>query len=337
MHERNMGKGRLLFWLALCAPLPGWCADLLVSNQAADSVWRLSAQDGRKRGEYRTGDSPHEIAVSPDGRTAVVSNYGSEVAGSSLSVLDLQRGRPTRTIDLGTHGAPHGLHFLDGGRVVVTAEGSASVLLVDLDAGKVERAIDIGDGIGHMLAVSADRRVGYVSKLGRGTISRIDLVTGRMLLERPAGKGAEGIALRPDGLELWVANRDEGTVTVHDPNTLAVRRRMSSRGFPLRVAFTPDGRHACVVNARSAELQVFDARTKLAVTRIALVREGMDIRDTALGRGALPIGITIDPVKPRAYVALSGGDRVAVVDTQKWQIVDYWVTGREPGAVVLFP
>lgn len=337
MHERNMGKGRLLFWLALCAPLPGWCADLLVSNQAADSVWRLSAQDGRKRGEYRTGDSPHEIAVSPDGRTAVVSNYGSEVAGSSLSVLDLQRGRPTRTIDLGTHGAPHGLHFLDGGRVVVTAEGSASVLLVDLDAGKVERAIDIGDGIGHMLAVSADRRVGYVSKLGRGTISRIDLVTGRMLLERPAGKGAEGIALRPDGLELWIANRDEGTVTVHDPNTLAVRRRMSSRGFPLRVAFTPDGRHACVVNARSAELQVFDARTKLAVTRIPLAREGMDIRDTALGRGALPIGITIDPVKPRAYVALSGGDRVAVVDTQKWQIVDYWVTGREPGAVVLFP
>lgn len=337
MHKRNMGKGRLLFLLALCAPLPGWCADLLVSNQAADSVWRLSAQDGRKRGEYRTGDSPHEIAVSPDGRTAVVSNYGSEVAGSSLSVLDLQRGRPTRTIDLGTHGAPHGLHFLDADRVAVTTEGSASLLLVDVDEGRITRAIDIGDGIGHMLAVSADRRIGYVSKLGRGTISRIDLVAGKVLLERPAGKGAEGIALRPDGLELWVANRDEGTVTVHDPDTLAVRRRMSSRGFPLRVAFTPDGRHACVVNARSAELQIFDARTRLALTRVKLTREDMDIRDTALGRGALPIGITIDPVKPRAYVALSGGDRVAVVDTQKWKIVDYWVTGREPGAVVLFP
>jgi len=337
MHKRNMGKGRLLFLLALCTPLSGWCADLLVSNQAADSVWRLSAQDGRKRGEYRTGDSPHEIAVSPDGRTAVVSNYGSEVAGSSLSVLDLQRGRPTRTIDLGTHGAPHGLHFLDADRVAVTTEGSASLLLVDVDEGRITRAIDIGDGIGHMLAVSADRRIGYVSKLGRGTISRIDLVAGKVLLERPAGKGAEGIALRPDGLELWVANRDEGTVTVHDPDTLAVRRRMSSRGFPLRVAFTPDGRHACVVNARSADLQIFDARTRLALTRVKLTREDMDIRDTALGRGALPIGITIDPVKPRAYVALSGGDRVAVVDTQKWKVVDYWVTGREPGAVVLFP
>lgn len=337
MLTRNREQGRLLLWLALCAPLSGWCADLLVSNQSADSVWRLSAQDGRKRGEYRTGDSPHEIAISPDGRTAVVSNYGSEVSGSTLSVLDLHAGRSTRTIDLGTHGAPHGIRFLDAGRVVVTAEGSASLLLVDVDEGKVTRAIDIGDGIGHMLAVSADRRHAYVSKLGRGTVSRVDLVAGKLLLERPAGKGAEGIALRPDGLELWVANRDEGTVTVHDPNTLAVRRRMSSRGFPLRVAFTSDGRHACVVNARNAELQVFDARTKLALTRVPLTREGMDIRDTALGRGALPIGITVDPVKPRAYIALSGGDRIAVVDTQKWQVIDYWVTGREPGAVVLFP
>ncbi len=337
MLKRNTEQGRLLLLLALCVPLSGWCADLLVSNQATDSVWRLSAQDGRKRGEYRTGDSPHEIAVSPDGRTAVVSNYGGEVAGSSLSVLDLQRGRPTRTIDLGTHGAPHGVHFLDAGRIAVTTEGSASVLVVDVDEGTVIHTIDIGDGIGHMLAVSADRRIGYVSKLGRGTVSRIDLVAGKMLLERPAGKGAEGIALRPDGLELWVANRDEGTVTVHDPKTLVVRRRMSSKGFPLRVAFTPDGRHACVVNARNAELQIFDARTKLALSRVPLAREGMDVRDTALGRGVLPIGITVDPARPRAYVALSGGDRVAVVDTQKWQVIDYWVTGREPGAVVLFP
>ena len=91
------------------------------------------------------------------------------------------------------------------------------------------------------------------------------------------------------------------------------------------------------MNARSADLQVFDARTKLALARVPLAREGMDIHDTALGRGALPIGIVLDPVKPRAYVALSGGDRIAVVDTQKWQVVDYWVTGREPGAVILFP
>lgn len=334
-----MGKGiagRLLL-LAGLWPAAGSCADLLVSNQSDESVWRLSAQDGRKLGEFRTGDSPHEIALAPDGRLAVVSNYGGVRAGSSLSVLDLVGGKPTRTIDLGSHGAPHGLRFLDDQRVVVTAEGSASVLVVDVGRSEQVRAIEVGDGIGHMLALSADGRTAFVSKIARGTISRVDLSNGQITHERPAGKGAEGIALRPDELELWVANRDEGTVTVHDPRTLAVRRRMSSRGFPLRIAFSADGRRAYVINARSAELHVYDSKTKLVLARVALARAGMEYEDTALGRAALPIGIALDPVRPRAYVALSGADRIAVVDTQKWQVIDYWVTGREPGALTLTP
>ena len=46
-------------------------AELMVGNKSADTVWRLSLRDGRKTGEYRTGEAPHEIAVAPDGRTAV--------------------------------------------------------------------------------------------------------------------------------------------------------------------------------------------------------------------------------------------------------------------------
>lgn len=331
---KTWGTCLLIAWLL---PLPARAGDLLVSNQSADSVWRLSAQDGRKRGEFRTGDSPHEIAIAPDGRTAVVSNYGGVRSGSTLSVLDLAEGQPTRTIDLGNHGAPHGLYFIDRERVAVTTEGSASVLVVDVEHAQVVQAIEVGDGIGHMLALSADGRQAFVTKIARGTVSRIDLASGKKTHEKVAGKGAEGIAMRPDGLELWVANRDEGTLTVHDPRTLAIKRRMSSRGFPLRIAFSADGRHACVVNARSALLQVYDTRSKLPVATVALAREDMPLQDTALGRAALPIGIALDPVRPRAYVAISGGDRIAVVDTRRWQVIDYWVSGREPGAIALMP
>ncbi|RYY23989.1 MAG: hypothetical protein EOP62_18515 [Sphingomonadales bacterium] len=82
--------------------------ELLVGNKSADTVWRLSPVDGRKTGEFRTGDGPHEIAVAANGRFALVSNYGRETSGNTLSVLDLVGGRPTRRIDLGEHGAPHG-------------------------------------------------------------------------------------------------------------------------------------------------------------------------------------------------------------------------------------
>ncbi len=327
----------LLLLLCLSPVVPRASAsELLVGNKSADSVWRLSLRDGRKIGEFRTGKAPHEIAVSADGKFAVVSNYGRETSGNTLSVLDMATGKPTRSIDLGEHSAPHGLKLMPGDRTaLVTTEGSASVVIVDLVKGRIERVIEVGTGTGHLVALSADARFAYVTKVNAGTLSRIDLVQGVKTHERAAGKGTEGVAVSPDGREVWVTNRQEGTVTVHDPATLAVRRRMSSKGFPIRVVFTADGRHALVTNASAANLAVFDTRTKLRVATVELAEPGATYNQTMLGSAALPIGVAVDPTRPRAYVAISGGDRIAVVDTQSWKVIDYWAAGREPDALVL--
>lgn len=322
-------------WLLLGGP--AWAGDLLVTHQSGDSVWRLSAQHGARSGEFRTGDSPHELAVSPDRHYAVASNYGGVRSGNTLSVLDLRGGKPTRTIDLGVHSAPHGLAFLPDGRLLVTTEGSASLLMVDVEQLRVDRAIPLGDGIGHMVVLSPDGASAYVTKIARGTVSRVDLKSGVVQQERAAGKGAEGLALRPGAQELWIANRDENTITVHDPRTLVVKRRMSSRGFPLRIAFSADGKQAFVINASAGELLVLDAGTKLPLARVALGRAGLPDLDTALGRGIFPLSIALDPQRPRAYVTLSGADRIAVIDTESWKVIDYWVTGREPGDIVWIP
>ena len=328
-----LSKGLLLV-CAVFATNTGWAGELLVGNKAGDSVWRLSLKDGRKTGEFRTGEAPHEIALADDGKVAVVSNYGRETSGNTLSVLDLVAGRRTRSIDLGEHGAPHGLHFLPGGkRVLVTTEGSGSLLVVDVEQGKVERVVEVGAGTGHMVALSPDAKFAYVTKISAGTLSRIDLASGRKTHERPAGKGAEGVAVHPDGREVWVTNREDGTVTVHDPATLALKRRMTSKGFPIRVVFTADGRHALVTNATAANLAVFDARTKLRLATIALADDRVEYKETLLGRAALPIGVVVDPAEPRAYAAISGGDRIAVIDTGSWKVVGHWATGREPDAL----
>ena len=312
--------------------------EILVGNKSADTVWRLSPVDGRKTGEFRTGEGPHEIAVAANGRFALVSNYGRETSGNTLSVLDLVGGRPTRRIDLGEHGAPHGLRLLPGDRrALVTTEGSASLLLVDMERGEVEKVIAAGPGTGHLVALSPDARFAYLTKVNAGTLSRIDLVAAARIRERPAGKGAEGVAVSPDGKEVWVTNRQDGTLTVHDPVTLAIRRRMTSKGFPIRVAFTADGRHALVTNASAANLAVFDARTKLRIATVQLAEAGTEYKPTMLGRSALPVGVLPDPARPRAYVAISGADQVAVVDTRSWQVVDRWPVGREPDALGFVP
>ena len=329
---------RLLMLTLLSVSATGQAAELLVGNKSADSVWRLSLRDGSKTGEFRTDAAPHEIAVASHGRFALVANYGRQTSGNSLSVLDLVGGKPTRRIDLGEHGAPHGLRILPGDKhALVTTEGSASLLRVNIEEGTVEKVFDVGTGTGHMLALSPDASVAYVTKINSGSLSRIDLDRGAKVLERAAGKGAEGVAVRPDGKEVWVTNRADDTVTVHDPRTLAIKRRMGSKGFPIRVVFTADGHQALVTNARSATIAVFDARTKLQVAQVELAEAGVQYRDTMLGRAALPIGVIVDPKRPRAYAAISGGDQVAVIDVATWRVVDRWAAGREPDALGIVP
>src|ERR1700683_5596238 len=65
------------------------------------------------------GDNPNEGAVSDDGKTAYISNYG----GNTISVVDLVAQKPLPAIDLGALRQPHGLEFI-GGKLYFTAEGS---------------------------------------------------------------------------------------------------------------------------------------------------------------------------------------------------------------------
>lgn len=224
------------------------------------------------------------------------------------------------------------MRVLPDGDLLVTTEQTQALVHVDAGAGTVERAIDIGDGVGHMVALSRDGATAYVSKIAAGTVARIDVVAGVKTHEVAAGEGAEGIEVAPDG-SVWVTNRAEDTVTVHDAATLEKLATLDSAGFPIRVVFTPDGRHALVTNATAGTLSVFDAAARVLVATVDLVPEGAAFRDTLLGHGALPIGVIADPAKPRVYVAISGANRIAVVDAVAWKVIDDWATGNQPDAL----
>ncbi|MBP6798047.1 MAG: beta-propeller fold lactonase family protein [Luteimonas sp.] len=306
--------------------------ELLVGNKSDDTVWRLSLEDGRKLGEVASGAGPHEIAVSADGRIAIVTDYGHQQPGNSLTVLDAASGKALRAIDLGEHRRPHGIRFLPDGDALVTTEHGGTLVRIDPGSGEIAQVVEVGGGVGHMVALSRDGNVAYVSKIAAGTVARIDVAAGGKTHEVAAGKGAEGIEVAPDG-RVWVTNRAEDTVTVHDPDTLEKLATLDSQGFPIRVVFTPDGRHALVSNATAGTLSVFDAASRARVATVALKPEGEAFRETMLGKDALPIGIAADPGRPRVYVAISGANRIAVVDSDAWTVVDYWKTGNQPDAL----
>src|SRR5690606_41969212 len=129
-----------------------------------------------------------------------------------------------------------------------------------------------------------------------------DLAAGAVTHEVAAGEGAEGIEVAPDG-SVWVANRAEDTVTVHHPDTLARIDTLESPGFPIRVVFTPDGRHALVTNAMAATMSVFDAAARTHVATVALRPGGARAGRRKRGQGPTPIRRNGDSPRPPALCA----------------------------------
>lgn len=309
---------------------------LLVGNKSAHSMIALDLGSGERVAEFATGVGPHEIELSRDRRYAVVANYGAGQPGHTLSVFDWPARKLARTIDLGTDTRPHGLRFLpDDRRLLVTTEGSGSLVEVDVAAGKVLRRIAVGAGKPHMLVVAPDGGYAYVTQVDSGVLSRIDLRAGVKRGELATGAGAEGVAITRDSREVWVTNREAGTVSIVDAEAFEIVATLPSKGFPIRVALTPDDRYALVVNAKAATLSVFDRAGRAAAASVALSEPGVTYRPSMLGESALPIGVRVDPDGKRAYVAISGGDRIAVIDVDGWKVRTHWASGREPDALAI--
>jgi DNA-binding beta-propeller fold protein YncE len=307
---------------------------LLVGNKSGHTLWALDLASGEKRASFGTGTGPHEVEISPDGRFAVVSNYGDrDQPGNSLTVVDWPAGEVARVVDLGEDTRPHGMAFLPDGRIVVTTEGSDRLLVVDVAQGKVLQRIEVGGGVAHMVAASPDGRIAWVTNISAGTLEKVDLEAGKVTGTIETGAGAEGVGVADGGREVWVTNRSDDTVSVVDADSLEIVATLDSVGFPIRVAMTPDGRHALVTNARAATLSVFDIRERTLVAAVQIADPSAEYQQTLLGDSALPIGIEVAPGGERVFVAVSGANEVAVIETGTWQVVDRWATGREPDAL----
>ena len=322
---------------ARVTPAPHAAATLIVLNKAEATASLIDLASGKVAATVPTGQGPHEVAVAPDGRTALVANYGDRSGpGSSLTVIDIARASVVRTLDLGRYQRPHGLEWIDGRRAVVTAEAQKALLVVDVEKAMVESAVDTGQDVAHMVALDGRGRA-WVASIGSGTATAVDLATGKVLKTIATGRGAEGIDVTPDGSEVWVTNREEGTVTVIDTTTLEPKATLNAGAFPIRATVTPDGRYVLVSNARSADLSVFDAagKNELRRVRFAMEGKGTEGRLLAFEQGSTPIGIVVQPDGRRAYVAQAGADVVSIVDLASWSVVGRLTAGKEPDGMAL--
>lgn len=332
-------------FLAARRPLAAQTAgeSLIVLNKGEATASVIDLASGRVAYALPVGNGPHEVAVSIDGATAVACNYGTAQApGSSLTVLDLAGRRVERTIDLGMYRRPHGIAWLpDNRRVVVTVEANQAVLVVDVHAGVVERAIATNENGTHLLVRSRDGSRVYTANIGAGSVSMIDLLSGTLLKTTHLGRGPEAIDLSPDGKELWTADRPLERVFMLDATTLDTITSAATGKFPNRLKFTPDGRHVLLSNAQSGYVGIYEVKRRTEIARIPFAVDTALLRPQLLGsqmgNSATPLGILMHPGGTRAWVALAAMDRIAEVDIETRTVVRLLQAGREPDGMALVP
>jgi YVTN family beta-propeller protein len=287
---------------------PNLTGTVVAVNQQSDTVTLIDLRTMEAYRHVPVVAAPHEAAVSSDGRRVLVTNYNRQGVGpqKTLSLIALPSGDTIKTIDLGEYRAPHDVRWVDGSRVVVTAEASQALLLVNVDSGAIERVFKTDAGVSHMLALSTDRARLYCSNMRDGSVSAFDFKTGQKIKDVKTGKECEGVGVTPDGRWVWAGNRAEDTISIIDTKTLEVTKRIQSPGFPYRVQFTPNGQWALIPHAQASSLVVADVAKQEILKSIPLGLTKIDKPSTA--------GVFPHPDNRHAFVTVRNDNSMLVLD-----------------------
>jgi len=301
-------------------------ARLLVLNKEDATLAIVELASGKVLGKIPTGEGPHELVASTDGKIAFASNYGGGTApGHTISMIDLASRKELRRIDVSPLSRPHGLAFVNG-KLYFTAEANKKIARYDPAADKIDWQFETGQNATHMVLPTKDARTIFTSNIASDSVSLIEQGGNNSWNQTviPVGKGPEGIDLAPDGKTVWSAHSRDGGVSVIDVAgrkviaTIDARTKRSNR-----IKLTPDGKLALISDLEAGELVVLDTAARKEVRRMPL--------------GKSPEGVLIAPDGKRAFVAVNGDNYVAVIDLATWQVTQKIEAGKGPDGLALVP
>ncbi len=326
---------RILFLALLVSVAPACAETLIVLNKSDHNAALVNPQTREVIAKLPTGQGPHEVAVSKNGRLAYVTNYGSFAIfrdaqqaeqrrmepGHTITVLDLKKRAVVATWDLGEYKQPHGIAVSSNGkRVWVTAEANQAVLELDAKSGKILNVWKTEQRTSHMVVATPNQRKLYVANIGSGSVCVVDRSNpfAKSAVKTIAtAPGAEGIDVMPNGRAVWVVNRASDSISEIDAATDTVTATFPSQGkFPIRVKFTSDGKLALVSNAQSNKVTVFEVATRRPLGDIEV--------------GVMPVGIQITPDGKLAYVANTNENKLSVLEISSRKAIGTFTTGTEP-------
>lgn len=289
---------------------------LLVVNQRDRTISVLDAANGTKLGtiaEPVAGQWGHEIAVSPDGKTAYVPIYGNSgvgkpgIDGRVILVIDVPSRKITRTVDFGHDVRPH-LPVLDTQRhlLYVTTELDQAVTAIDTRTLQIVGKVPTRQAESHMLALSHDGQFGYTANVDPGTVSVLDMVGRKTVSVIPVAQKIQRISITPDDGLVFTSDQHEPRLAVIDTAARKVRQWVALSGTGYGSAVTADGRWLLVAIPSKNAVDVVDLQTMQVARSVPVAAD--------------PQEVLIRPDGKVAYVSCAASGQVAAIDLTTWKV-----------------
>jgi YVTN family beta-propeller protein len=269
-----------------------------------------------------TETNPHDVAISPDHRTAYVPISGDGVygrnphPGHSIDIVDLPSRQITGMIDVSPYQAPHDIKIDPAGTLYVVCDLSRKLLVIDPKTRQIKAAIDT-EGTGHWFTVLPDGSKAYVAnKNDKPFVSVIDLKARKMTGRVPAPNGTQGITASPDGKRVLALAYGDPLVLVIDTATDTVIDKVplteSVKGAYV-VHYSPDGSKVliCTLDSTVNVLDSSDLHAKQQVFKV----------------GKDPMGFAFAPDGRTVLVANHGEGTVSVLDLKERRITANFMAG----------
>src|SRR5271168_2312806 len=263
------------------------------------------------------GVAPHDVAISPDHKTAYIPVYGDGVYGKNphpghtIAIIDLASRTVAGTIDVSPYQAPHGIQIDDAGKIYVTCDLSRKLLVIDPKTRSIEAALDT-EGTGHWAAVLPDASKAYVvNKNDKLFVTVIDLKKRSIIARVPAPNGTEGIAASPDGKHVVAVDHSEPKILIIDTSTdtvaVTIPLQGNSKGS-FKPRFSLDGSKLLVCNLSERLVNVIDIADPHGQQQVLTV-------------GKDPMGFAPAPDGKTVLVANHGDGTVSVIDLSQDRVV----------------
>ncbi len=300
---------------------------LLVVNQGDYTMSIIDPATGRTLDAVHTGSVTghgHEVATSPNGRTAYVPIYGNTgvgkpgTNGKNILVIDVASHKIIGNIEF-PHGVRPHLPVFDARRNVlyVTTELDHSISIVDPRTLKLVGSVPTGQAESHMFTMSHDGKRGYTANVGPGTVSVLDMAKRKVVTIIPISHNTQRISISPDNSMVFTSDQTKPQLAVIDTASNQIKTWVPLPGMGYGTAPTRNGKWLLVAIPEVNGVAVVNLHT-LKVAR------------TVQTCGA-PQEILMQPGNPAiAYVSCMSTHNVGVLNLSNWTMQKTIDAGNKP-------